>query len=126
MRVLILGYQFLCISYIYFGDAYGNYWHPEPCLHQELASFLGITSFTIYSALLFFRTMAHRDYYLPKTEDQKTNGTLYTAKPSTLKTSNSAVFLFVLLAAVVSLAEVLNQAIEAGVRVTGAPKTVVG
>jgi Ca2+:H+ antiporter len=99
---------------------------PGPDFTKSQLAFAGIASFALYCAFLFFQTVSHRDYYLPKVEDEKTDSTAHADNPSTLKTSISAVLLIVSLAVVVGLAEALNPAIEAGVKTAGAPKTVVG
>jgi len=97
-----------------------------PDFTKSQLAFAGIASFALYSAFLFFQTVSHRDYYLPKAEDQMTDSATHADKPSTLKTGTSAVLLLASLAVVVGLAEALNPAIEAGVKAAGAPKTVVG
>lgn len=99
---------------------------PGPDFTKSQLAFAGIASFALYSAFLFFQTVSHRDYYLPKAEDQKTDSAAHADKPSTLKTSISVVLLLASLTVVVGLAEALNPAIEAGVKGAGAPKTIVG
>jgi len=99
---------------------------PGPDFTKSQLAFAGIASFALYGAFLFFQTVSHRDYYLPKAEGQNVNSTTHADKPSNLKTSISVVLLLVSLAIVVGLAEALNPAIEAGVKAAGAPKTVVG
>lgn len=99
---------------------------PGPDFTKSQLAFAGTASFALYSAFLFFQTVSHRDYYLPKAEDQKTDSAKHADKPSALKTGISAVLLLASLGIVVGLAEALNPAIEAGVKVMGAPKTVVG
>ena len=99
---------------------------PGPDFTKSQLAFAGIASFALYGAFLFFQTVSHRDYYLPKAEDQKTDNAAHADKPSALKTSISGVLLLVSLAVVVGLAEALNPAIEAGLKAAGAPKTVVG
>ena len=89
-------------------------------------AFAGIACFALYIAFLFFQTVSHRDYYLPKKEEGKINIDTHADKPSNLKTAVSAVLLLISFIVVVRLAEALNPAIEAGVKAAGAPKTVVG
>jgi Ca2+:H+ antiporter len=89
-------------------------------------AFAGIACFTLYIEFLFFQTVSHRDYYLPKAVKQKTDGNTHSYKPSNLKNGVSAALILISLAVVVGLAEALSQAIEAGVKAAGAPKTVVG
>jgi Ca2+:H+ antiporter len=99
---------------------------PGPDFTKGQLAFAGIASFALYGAFIFFQTVSHRDYYLPKAEDQKTDSDAHADKPSNLKTATSLVLLLISLAVVVGLAEALNPAIEAGVKAAGAPKTVVG
>ncbi|OYY59098.1 MAG: ionic transporter y4hA [Polynucleobacter sp. 17-46-58] len=99
---------------------------PGPDFTKGQLAFAGVASFALYGAFIFFQTVSHRDYYLPKAEDQKTNSKTHAEKPSNLKTATSLLLLLISLAAVVGLAEALNPAIEAGVKAAGAPKTVVG
>lgn len=99
---------------------------PGPDFTKSQLAFAGIASFALYGAFIFFQTVSHRDYYLPKAENQKTDSDAHADKPSNLKTGVSLFFLLVSLAIVVGLAEALNPAIEAGVKAAGAPKTVVG
>ena len=99
---------------------------PGPDFTQSQLAFAGIASFALYGAFLFFQTVSHRDYYLPKTGSQKTDSGAHADKPSNLKTSVSVLLLLISLVVVVGLAEALNPAIEAGVKAAGAPKTVVG
>jgi Ca2+:H+ antiporter len=99
---------------------------PGPDFTKSQLAFAGIASFALYSAFLFFQTVSHRDYYLPKAEEKKTDSNLHAPKPSNLKTSVSVALLILSLVIVVGLAELLSPAIEAGVKAAGAPKTIVG
>jgi Ca2+:H+ antiporter len=99
---------------------------PGPDFTKSQLAFAGIASFALYIAFLFFQTVSHRDYYLPKAKDQKTNVNFHADKPSNLKTAVSGVLLILSLIVVVGLAELLSPAIEAGVESAGAPKTIVG
>ncbi|MDO8714711.1 MAG: ionic transporter y4hA [Polynucleobacter sp.] len=99
---------------------------PGPDFTKSQLAFSGITSFALYGAFIFFQTVSHRDYYLPKTEDKKTDSDVHADEPSNLKAAISAFLLILSLAVVVCLAEALSPAIEAGVNSAGAPKTVVG
>ena len=99
---------------------------PGPDFTKSQLAFAGIACFALYGAFLFFQTVSHRDYYLPKMEEQKVGGDTHADKPSNLKTTISAFLLLISLVVVVGLAEALNPAIEAGVKAMGAPKTVVG
>ena len=99
---------------------------PGPDFTKGQLAFAGVASFALYGAFLFFQTVSHRDYFLPKTEVQNVNSATQADKPSNLKTSISVSLLLVSLAIVVGLAEALNPAIEVGVKAAGASKTVVG
>ena len=99
---------------------------PGPDFTKSQLAFAGIASFALYIAFLFFQTVSHRDYYLPKAKDQKTDVNFHAQKPSNLKTAVSGVLLILSLIVVVGLAELLSPAIEAGVQAAGAPKTIVG
>jgi Ca2+:H+ antiporter len=99
---------------------------PGPDFTKSQLAFAGIASFALYGAFIFFQTVSHRDYYLPKAEDKKTDSHVHAERPSNLKTTASVFLLLASLAVVVGLAEALNPAIEAGVKAAGAPKTVVG
>jgi len=99
---------------------------PGPDFTKSQLAFAGIASFALYIAFLFFQTVSHRDYYLPKAKDQKTDTNFHAHKPSNLKTAVSGALLILSLIVVVGLAELLSPAIEAGVEAAGAPKTIVG
>ena len=99
---------------------------PGPDFTKSQLAFAGIASFALYIAFLFFQTVSHRDYYLPKTEDKKTDSNFHALKPTNAKTALSAVLLILSLITVVGLAELLSPAIERGVAAAGAPKTIVG
>jgi Ca2+:H+ antiporter len=98
---------------------------PGPNFTESQLAFAGVTSFTLYIAFLFFQTISHRDYYLPK-KDKKTDSNIHAPKPSNLKTAVSGALLILSLIIVVGLAELLSPAIEKGVASVGAPKTIVG
>jgi len=99
---------------------------PGPDFTKSQLAFAGTACFALYIAFLFFQTVSHRDYYLPKTKDQKTDVNFHADKPSNLKTAVSGALLVLSLIVVVGLAELLSPAIEAGVEAAGAPKTIVG
>jgi len=99
---------------------------PGPDFTKSQLAFAGIASFALYAAFLFFQTVSHRDYYLPKMKEKKTDINFHAPKPSNLKTGISVVLLIVSLIVVVGLAELLSPTIEAGVEAAGAPKTIVG
>ena len=99
---------------------------PGPDFTKSQLAFAGIASFALYGAFIFFQTVSHRDYYLPKAEDKKNNSDVRADEPSNLKTSVSVFLLLLSLIVVVGLAEALSPAIETGVKSAGAPKTLVG
>lgn len=99
---------------------------PGPDFTESQLAFAGIASFALYCAFLFFQTISHRDYYLPKEETKKYDHDIHAAQPSNLKTAISAILLLICLLIVVGLAEALSPAIESGVKSAGAPKTIVG
>jgi Ca2+:H+ antiporter len=99
---------------------------PGPDFTKGQLAFAGIASFTLYFAFLFFQTVSHRDYFLPKIEDKKNDSNFHAPKPSNLKTAVSLALLLISLVLVVGLAELLSPVIEAGVKAAGAPKTIVG
>ena len=99
---------------------------PGPDFTKSQLAFAGIASFALYGSFIFFQTISHRDYFLPKAEDKKLDGEIHADKPSNCKTAISAFLLLISLVAVVGLAEALSPAIEAGVKAAEAPRTVVG
>jgi Ca2+:H+ antiporter len=99
---------------------------PGPTFTQSQLAFAGISTLALYIAFLFFQTVSHRDYYLPRTKEKKTDINFHALKPSNLKTAVSGVLLFISLIAVVALAKLLSPTIEAAVQAAGAPKAVVG
>ena len=42
---------------------------PEPDFTKSQLAFAGIACFALYIAFVFFQTVSHRDYYLPKVEN---------------------------------------------------------
>jgi len=99
---------------------------PGPDFTESQLAFAGIASFALYCAFLFFQTISHRGYFLPKEEGKKYDHDTHAAEPSNLKTTVSVVLLLICLVVVVGLAEALSPAIESGVKSAGAPKTIVG
>jgi Ca2+:H+ antiporter len=66
---------------------------PGPDFTKSQLIFAGIACFALYIAFLFFQTVSHRDYYLPKAEDKKTDSNFHALKPSNSKTAISGVLL---------------------------------
>ena len=44
---------------------------PGPDFTKSQLAFAGIASFALYCAFLFFQTVTHRDYYLPKADAKR-------------------------------------------------------
>jgi len=99
---------------------------PGPTFTTSQLAFAGISTLILYMAFLFFQTVSHRDYYLPKAKEKKTDSNFHALKPSNVKTAVSCILLFASLIAVVALAKLLSPTIEAAVQAAGAPKAVVG
>jgi Ca2+:H+ antiporter len=99
---------------------------PGPDFTTSQLAFVGITSFALYGGFLFFQSVSHRDYYLPKAASQKYDENIHAEKPSNTKTLTSLALLILCLVLVVALAKSLSPSIEAGVHAAGLPKTVVG
>lgn len=99
---------------------------PGPDFTQSQLALTGIASFVLYAAFVFFQTVSHRDYFLPKAEDKKIDIDIHAKKPSALKTSVSVFLLLFSLIIVVGLAEALGPSIEAAVEAADAPKAVIG
>jgi len=99
---------------------------PGPTFTTSQLAFAGISTLALYVAFLFFQTVSHRDYYLPKAKEKKTDSNFHALKPSNTKTAVSGILLFASLVAVVALAKLLSPTIEAAVQAAGAPKAVVG
>jgi Ca2+:H+ antiporter len=87
-------------------------------------AFVALASASLWLIFVFVQTVRHRDYFLPAADaaSEETH-----APPPTLR---EAIVSFVLLLAslvvVVGLAKVLSPAIEKGVELAGAPRSVVG
>jgi len=99
---------------------------PGPDFTQSQLATAGIASFVLYAAFVFFQTVSHRDYFLPKADDKKTDVDIHAKKPSNLKTLVSVFFLLISLVIVVGLAEALSPTIEAAVEAADAPRAVIG
>ncbi len=99
---------------------------PGPTFTQSQLTFAGISSLALYVAFLFFQTISHRDYFLPKDLELKANEQAHAEPPGKIKTLLSATLLFIALICVVGLAKALSPSIESAVNAIGAPKTIVG
>ena len=99
---------------------------PGPTFTTSQLAFAGMSTFALYTAFLFFQTVSHRDYFLPKAIDRKVDHNLHAEKPSNTQAMVSGALLLISLIAVVILAKLLRPTIEAAVSAIGAPKAVVG
>ena len=99
---------------------------PGPTFTTSQLAFAGMSTFALYTAFLFFQTVSHRDYFLPKAIDRKVDHNLHAEKPSNTQAMVSGALLLISLIAVVILAKLLSPTIEAAVSAIGAPKAVVG
>ena len=86
--------------------------------------FVGTTSLLLWCVFVFFQTVRHRDYFLPRTDPS--NEEAHAAPPTRLRALASFLLLLLSLAAVVGLAKALSPRIEAVVSAAGAPDAVVG
>ena len=99
---------------------------PGPTFTQSQLAFAGISSLALYAVFIFFQTVSHRDYFLPKDQNLKNNELVHAEPPGKLKTIVSTGLLFISLIFVVWLAKSLSPFIESAVNAMGAPKTIVG
>ncbi len=87
-------------------------------------AFVGVSSLLLWCVFVFFQTVRHRDYFLPRVDPA--NEASHAPPPSGQQALASLALLLVSLVAVVGLAKVLSPLIEAAVRAAGAPHAVVG
>jgi len=87
-------------------------------------AFVGVSSLLLWCVFVFFQTVRHRDYFLPRADPA--NEAIHAPPPSGRQALASLALLLVSLVAVVGLAKVLSPLIEAAVRAAGAPHAVVG
>ena len=86
--------------------------------------FVGVDSLALWGVFVFVQTVRHRDYFLPPGTNADAESHL--PPPSAAAAMTSAALLLVSLVAVVGLAKALSPTIEALVKATGAPDSVVG
>lgn len=86
--------------------------------------FVGVSSLLLWCVFVFFQTVRHRDYFLPRIDPA--NEASHAPPPSGRQALASVALLLVSLVAVVGLAKMLSPLIEAAVRAAGAPHAVVG
>jgi Ca2+:H+ antiporter len=84
-------------------------------------AFAAIVSLILYGSFLFVQTVRHRDYFLPEGGEES-----HAPPPPNSVALLSTGLLFVSLLLVVALATVLTPAVERGIAIVGAPKSVVG
>jgi len=97
---------------------------PSGTYSGSQLAFVASASIVLWAVFVFVQTVRHRDYFLPEVhpDDLATH-----AEPPTALTSwMSFGLLLVSLVAVVGLAKMLSPAIERGITVAGAPRTVIG
>jgi Ca2+:H+ antiporter len=58
---------------------------PGPDFTTSQLAFADIASFVLYIAFLFFQTVSHRDYFLPKVEDKRSDINFHAPKPNNQK-----------------------------------------
>ena len=87
-------------------------------------AFVALASASLWLIFVFVQTVRHRDYFLPAADASSPETH---APPPTLREAiASFVLLLASLVVVVGLAKVLSPAIEKGVELAGAPRSVVG
>lgn len=88
--------------------------------------FVAIISLILYGGFISVQTIRHRDYFLPKQEENATVSELHAAPPNTLTTITSIFLMIIALLAVVLLSKKLSPSIESMVLHLGAPQSLVG
>ena len=96
---------------------------PGPAFSRAQLAFAGISSLVLYSAFIFVQTVRHREYFLSQ---DNSDDSIDAPPPTTSVALISALMLIVCLVAVVGLAKQLSPAVEAGVKMMGAPSATVG
>jgi Ca2+:H+ antiporter len=87
--------------------------------------FVAICSLSLWCVFVFFQTIRHRDYFLPRHSDG--DGIAEHAPiPTNAAAARSLVLLLVSLAAVIGLAKAISPTIEAAVHAFGAPRAAIG
>jgi Ca2+:H+ antiporter len=100
---------------------------PGPVFSASQLVFAGVVSLVLYGVFVFVQTLRHRDYFLPSPDtDPAADEEAHALAPSVAAALTSLGLLLVSLVAVVGLAKTLTPAVDAGLAMLGAPKTVVG
>lgn len=87
-------------------------------------SFAALASLILWMLFVFFQTVSHRDYFLPRTEPSDEHA--HAAPPTGRVAAASFGMLLLALVAVVGLAKILSPSIERAVKAAGAPEAVIG
>ncbi len=87
-------------------------------------AFVAASSLALWLVFVFFQTVRHRDFFLPKKSAQ--DASEHAAPPTAAQTWASFGLLLVSLVGVVGLAKVLSPTVEASVRSAGLPLAVIG
>lgn len=95
---------------------------PGPTFSRSQLAFAAIVSLILYGSFLFVQTVRHRDYFLPEASEEESHAPPPPNSVALLSTG----LLFISLLLVVALATVLTPALERGIAIVGAPKSVVG
>ena len=96
---------------------------PGPTLSRPQLEFEAVVSLILYGSFVFVQAFRHRDYFLPVRPDGVED---HVPPPPNKVALASAGLLLGSLVVVVALAKALTPAIEHGIDVVGAPKSVVG
>jgi Ca2+:H+ antiporter len=86
--------------------------------------FVAVSSLTLWLVFIFFQTVRHRDFFLPKA--RVGDDSAHAEPPTATQAWTSAGLLLVSLVGVVGLAKVLSPAIAAAVANAGLPPAVIG
>jgi Ca2+:H+ antiporter len=97
---------------------------PGPFYSRPQLIFVACSSLALWCVFIFFQTVHHRDYFLPKADPS--NQELHAAPPTAAAAWGSFGILVVSLVTVVGLAKLLSPVIETAVAAAGAPHAVVG
>jgi Ca2+:H+ antiporter len=95
---------------------------PGPMFSRSQLAFAAMVSLILYGSFVFVQTIRHRNYFLSLDVD----GEAQVLPPPNKVALASAGLLLVSLVIVVALAKALTPAVEHGIEVVGAPKSVVG
>jgi Ca2+:H+ antiporter len=85
--------------------------------------FVAICSFSLWCVFVFFQTISHRDYFLPRSGD---NVAAHAPSPTKRAAATSLALLLVSLMVVIGLARAISPRIEYAVHAFGAPRAAIG